>query len=145
MKKLRGARGTPVRFRCAGVVKRADSRRTGSRRNQIPTVPAIHDRPDHGLRAAARFRETTDRDLRRALQSLTSKGMRQLLLDIRNNPGGPLDQAIKVVNEFTTRGKMIVYTAAGSRIRIRTIELRRRRVHEDSDRDDGEPQQCERL
>ena len=36
--------------------------------------------------------------------------MRRLLLDIRNNPGGPLDQAIKVVNEFMPRGKMIVYT-----------------------------------
>jgi carboxyl-terminal processing protease len=36
--------------------------------------------------------------------------MRRLLLDIRNNPGGPLDQAIKVANEFLPRGKMIVYT-----------------------------------
>jgi carboxyl-terminal processing protease len=36
--------------------------------------------------------------------------MKRLLLDIRNNPGGPLDQAIKVSNEFLPRGKMIVYT-----------------------------------
>src|SRR5262249_46326573 len=35
---------------------------------------------------------------------------RRLLLDIRENPGGPLDQAIKVANEFLPRGKMIVYT-----------------------------------
>src|SRR5438046_455031 len=56
------------------------------------------------------FGEATDRVLRRSLKALSSQGMRQLLLDIRNNPGGPLDQAIKVVNEFTTRGKMIVYT-----------------------------------
>ena len=36
--------------------------------------------------------------------------MKRLLLDIRSNPGGPLDQAIKVSNEFLPRGKMIVYT-----------------------------------
>jgi carboxyl-terminal processing protease len=36
--------------------------------------------------------------------------MKRLLYDIRGNPGGPLDQAIKVSNEFLPRGKMIVYT-----------------------------------
>jgi carboxyl-terminal processing protease len=36
--------------------------------------------------------------------------MKRLLFDIRENPGGPLDQAIKVANEFLPRGKMIVYT-----------------------------------
>ena len=36
--------------------------------------------------------------------------MRRLLLDIRGNPGGPLDQAIKVSNEFLPQGRMIVST-----------------------------------
>jgi carboxyl-terminal processing protease len=44
------------------------------------------------------------------LRELTAKGMRRLLLDIRGTPGGPLDQAIKVSNEFLPRGRMIVYT-----------------------------------
>jgi carboxyl-terminal processing protease len=56
------------------------------------------------------FAENTDRDLKRALRDLSSKGMSQLLLDLRNNPGGPLDQAIAVVNEFVPQGRMIVYT-----------------------------------
>ena len=56
------------------------------------------------------FGENTDREIRQALRELTSKGMRRLLLDIRGNPGGPLDQAIKVTNEFLPRGRMIVYT-----------------------------------
>src|SRR5207245_10542923 len=34
----------------------------------------------------------------------------RLLLDVRGNPGGPLDQAIKVTNEFLPRGKTIVAT-----------------------------------
>jgi carboxyl-terminal processing protease len=54
--------------------------------------------------------ENTDHDIRRALQDLTSKGMKRLIYDIRGNPGGPLDQAIKVSNEFLPRGDMIVYT-----------------------------------
>src|SRR5215813_11220150 len=112
MKKLRGARGTPVQI---------SLKRRGYKdlipvelvRDEItiPTVPAYFmiDQTT-GYVQLRDFGETTDRDLRRALESLQSRGMRQLLLDIRNNPGGPLDQAIKVVNEFTTRGKMIVYT-----------------------------------
>ena len=50
-------------------------------------------------------------DLRIAADiDLSSKGMRRLLFDIRGNPGGPLDQAIKVANEFLPRGSMIVET-----------------------------------
>ncbi len=56
------------------------------------------------------FAENTDRDLGRALEELTSKGMKRLLLDIRDNPGGPLDQAIRVSNRVLPRGDMIVYT-----------------------------------
>ena len=44
--------------------------------------------------------------------------MTRLLYDLRDNPGGPLDQAIKVSNEFLPRGKMIVST------RGRIAELR---------------------
>ncbi len=56
------------------------------------------------------FSETTNRDLGKALTDLQAKGMKQLLLDIRDNPGGPLDQAIRVSNRFLPRGDMIVYT-----------------------------------
>ena len=58
----------------------------------------------------ADFSETTDRDLGRALGRLRDEGMERLILDLRNNPGGPLDQAIKVSNQFLPRGKLIVYT-----------------------------------
>jgi carboxyl-terminal processing protease len=56
------------------------------------------------------FSETTDRDLGRHLQELHAKGMRRLVLDLRDNPGGPLDQAIRVSNRFLPRGDLIVYT-----------------------------------
>ena len=56
------------------------------------------------------FSETTNHDLGLALEELASQGMQKLLLDLRDNPGGPLDQAIQVANRFLPRGDMIVYT-----------------------------------
>jgi carboxyl-terminal processing protease len=56
------------------------------------------------------FAEQTDHDLSEALESLTRQGMTRLVLDLRGNPGGPLDQAIKVANEFLQQGLLIVYT-----------------------------------
>jgi len=56
------------------------------------------------------FSETSSRELREALRELDELGMERLLLDIRDNPGGPLDQAIRVSNEFLPKGDLIVYT-----------------------------------
>ena len=36
--------------------------------------------------------------------------MKRLVFDLRDNPGGPLDQAIRIANRFLPRGDMIVYT-----------------------------------
>jgi carboxyl-terminal processing protease len=112
MKKLRGARGTPVQIslKRRGYAQVIDVELVRDEIT-IPTVPAYFMiDASTGYVQLRDFGENTDRDLRRALQALAPKGMRRLLLDIRNNPGGPLDQAIKVVNEFMPRGKMIVYT-----------------------------------
>ncbi len=77
----------------------------------IPTVPAYFmiDATTGYIRMQD-FGENTDHDVKHALHDLSSKGMRRLLFDIRGNPGGPLDQAIKVANEFLPRGRMIVST-----------------------------------
>jgi carboxyl-terminal processing protease len=77
----------------------------------IPTVPAYFmvDATTGYIRMQD-FGENTDRDVKHALRDLSSKGMRRLLFDVRGNPGGPLDQAIKVSNEFLPKGRMIVYT-----------------------------------
>jgi carboxyl-terminal processing protease len=112
MLKLRGPKGTPVRIAI---------RRRGYEQPipielvrdevYIPTIPSYFMIDSTTAYIQLRdFGENTDRDLKHALHDLASKGMRRLLLDIRDNPGGPLDQAIKVSNEFLPRGKMIVYT-----------------------------------
>jgi carboxyl-terminal processing protease len=54
------------------------------------------------------FQHTTDDELRESIATLRKDGMRQLVLDLRNNPGGLLDQAIDVSSEFLPRDKVIV-------------------------------------
>ena len=56
------------------------------------------------------FSETSDREVGDALDKLKAQGMKRLVFDLRDNPGGPLDQAIKIANRFLPRGDMIVYT-----------------------------------
>jgi len=56
------------------------------------------------------FTETSDRELGDALQKLHASGMKRLVFDLRENPGGALDQAIRIANRFLPRGDMIVYT-----------------------------------
>ncbi|MGH7829081.1 MAG: S41 family peptidase [Candidatus Binatia bacterium] len=59
----------------------------------------------------AQFQERTDRDLLRALEKLSSEkaGIKGLVLDLRNNPGGLLTQAVRVSDLFLESG-LIVYT-----------------------------------
>jgi carboxyl-terminal processing protease len=54
------------------------------------------------------FQHTTQEELRDAIADLKKDGMRQLVLDLRNNPGGLLDQAIDVSSEFLPRDKVVV-------------------------------------
>jgi carboxyl-terminal processing protease len=54
------------------------------------------------------FQRSSDKELRESLDKLKKEGMRQLVLDLRNNPGGLLDQAIDVTSEFLPRGQVIV-------------------------------------
>jgi len=56
------------------------------------------------------FSETTNAELGEALNRLKAANMQRLVLDLRDNPGGPLDQAIAVANRFLKRGQMIVST-----------------------------------
>lgn len=67
----------------------------------------------YGYVRIAQFQEKTDDDLSKALKTLKeeNKGeLKGLVLDMRNDPGGLLDQAVKVADHFVPDGQMIVYT-----------------------------------
>jgi len=56
------------------------------------------------------FRENTPQDLAAVLQNLSKEKMTALILDLRNNPGGLLDVAVRVTEKFIEKGKLVVYT-----------------------------------
>ena len=58
----------------------------------------------------SQFIEGTSNEIRRALVELKQQGARKLILDLRDNPGGVLEEAVKTVNLFIPRGREVVST-----------------------------------
>lgn len=110
-KKVRGGRGEAVTIK----VERAGAEAPLSFtliRDSVP-LPSIRNayilRPGTGyVGLTGGFQSTSDEELREALKKLKSQGMRQLILDMRGNPGGLLNQAIDVSSEFLPRGQVVV-------------------------------------
>lgn len=56
------------------------------------------------------FDENTSKNFKTALETLKKAGMKSLVLDLRGNPGGLLDQTVDMASQFIEKGKNIVYT-----------------------------------
>lgn len=65
---------------------------------------------DIGYMKFSRFSATTHKEMIEAVNELSQEGMKRLILDLRYNPGGFLNQAFLMANEFLDRGDTIVYT-----------------------------------
>ncbi len=69
----------------------------------------------YGYIRIAQFQERTDDDVSKALKTLgeenKGKPLAGLVIDLRNDPGGLLEQAVRVADHFIANGKLIVYTA----------------------------------
>ncbi len=63
-----------------------------------------------GYLQITQFSERTGEEFKTALAGLEKEGLRALVIDLRNNPGGLLDAAIDVCNEFFDKDELIVYT-----------------------------------
>ncbi len=112
-KKLKGPKGTIVEL---------DIFRAGEKeilhfsvvRDKIPlyTVDAYYmiEGTDIGYVQVNRFAQTTIDELRSALFELKKQGMEKIMLDLRGNPGGYLNQAFNMAEEFLSSGDTIVYT-----------------------------------
>src|SRR3989440_10986553 len=111
VKKLRGAEGSSVTiaiFR-QGFTEPKDF--TLSRAViQIKSVRWTKLQNDVGYVKLRSFHKTTAEELEEALQDLGEQHIKTLVLDLRNNPGGLLEQAIAVSNVFLEGGQLIVYT-----------------------------------
>ena len=110
-KKVRGGKGEPVTIKVERAGSEAPLNFTIIR-DSVP-LPSIRNaymlRPGTGyVGLTGGFQSTSDEELREALDKLKSQGMRQVILDMRGNPGGLLNQAIDVASEFLPRGQVVV-------------------------------------
>lgn len=89
---------------------------------KVDTVKDINSRGEFpvnedkiGYVRITQFGEHTTDEFRKALQKLDKAGMKGLILDLRNNPGGLLDQAVKVCDIFLKDDQLIVSTEGQSK------------------------------
>ncbi len=110
VKKMRGPRGSKVTISIMRAGWPATKDFTLER--ELIKVKSVRWKmisDDLGYVKIAQFQERTGEDLKRGLKDLEKNNLKGLVLDMRNNPGGLLDQAIEVSDVFIDEG-LIVYT-----------------------------------
>lgn len=119
-KLLRGNAGTKVLvqlFRPDGKRKLA----INISRGQIPIYSvdaALMLNNQTGYIKIERFAASTHQEFLEALEKLQTKQMKNLILDLRNNPGGYLSAATDIADEFLNDKKLIVYTEGRTQRRV---------------------------
>jgi len=117
IKRLRGKRGTQVKV----DIYRPSTKQITSytiTRGQIPiySVDASYMiDAENGYIRISRFAATTFNEYAKAFNDLKRKGMKNLILDLRDNPGGYLNAAVDICDEFLPKGQQIVYTEGKAR------------------------------
>ncbi len=112
MEKLRGRKGTEVDL----TVVRHGVKSTlpfTIVRDKIPLFSVDFSymmNDETGYLKISRFASTTHDEFRDHMQELLDEGMESLVLDLRGNPGGYMQMAEKIADEFLGKGKMVVYT-----------------------------------
>ena len=111
-KRLRGKAGTTVRLHLRREGVERDEDVTLVRREiETRSVPyAFRVGTDLGYVRIASFSEKSGAEVRAALDKLKAEGARRFVLDLRQNPGGVLDQAVDVAEQFLPKGSLVVTT-----------------------------------
>lgn len=112
VKRMRGLKGTKINLtiKREGVPDLLDFTLV----RDVIRVQSVRSRtlePGYGYIRLAQFQERSDRDMQKALEKLAAEknGIKGLVLDLRNNPGGLLTQAVRISDMFLDSG-LIVYT-----------------------------------
>lgn len=112
MKSLRGKRGSEVNF----TIYRSTNKKEYEYsiiRDKIPIysvdVSLLYNN-EIGYVNLSRFAETSTVEVVKALEELKNNGMKKIILDLRNNPGGILSEAVSISDLFLDESKIIVYT-----------------------------------
>ena len=111
VRRMRGPKGTKVTL---SILREglAEPRQVTLTREtiEVKSVRSMDLEGGIGYVRVSSFQERTGRDLERVLGQLEKAGMKALVLDLRNNPGGLLNQAVSVADKFLDKGQLIVYT-----------------------------------
>ena len=119
LSKLRGEKGTKVKV---GIKRKGikDLIQVNITRGEIPIYSVdVNYMIDEttGYIKVSRFGEQTYEEFMQGMKELSMQGMKNVIVDLRGNPGGYLTAVIKMVNEFLEKGKLIVYTKGNSQPR----------------------------
>jgi carboxyl-terminal processing protease len=112
VERLKGQEGTDVALT---IYRKSEDRtfRVRLQRDRVPirSIDAYYMlQPDMGYIRMNRFAESTYGEFRKSLKELKSKGAKKLVLDLRDNPGGYLNIAEQIADEFLPKGKLILFT-----------------------------------
>ena len=115
--RLKGPKDTQVRITVVRVGLDEPLELTVTRA-EIPQTTVRYSymmEPGTGYIAISDFTRSTSGEVERALTKLRSQGMQRLVVDLRNNGGGLLDQAVDVADQFLSKGSTIVETRGRTR------------------------------
>lgn len=107
---LQGETGTTVKitFKRHGKTQETKLKRGKHEKKAVPYHELLEDKT--GYIALDQFTKTASSEVISAFKKLKSEGASQIILDLRNNPGGLLSEAINITNIFVEKGTTIVKT-----------------------------------
>jgi carboxyl-terminal processing protease len=122
--KLKGPKGTEVRITIvrAGLPEPLELTVTRDEISQTTVRYAYLIAPGTGYVSISDFSRSTSDEVASALERLRAQGMERLVLDLRNNGGGLLDQAVEVSDQFLPEGSAIVETRGRVRDSMQEFE-----------------------
>jgi carboxyl-terminal processing protease len=110
MKALKGPKGTEVKVTVLRKEKEIDYKIIRDKIPQYSVDVAYMVDSEIGYIKVNRFAATTYEEFHEALNKLKDKGMKKLVLDLQSNPGGYMNMAIDMADDFLSSGKKIVFT-----------------------------------
>ncbi|MDD7885978.1 S41 family peptidase [Flavivirga sp. 57AJ16] len=107
---LKGASDTPVEvtYKRQGKTHTATIKRAEVEIKAVPHFSMVNDKT--GYIVLSKFSNKAHYETNYALRDLKAQGAEQIILDLRGNPGGLLNEAIKIVNLFVPKGQLVVTT-----------------------------------
>lgn len=111
VKMVRGKKGTKVTL----TIKRGSVEKDiAIKRDTIHVKSVEYEKKDNvGVITINKFQNNTSGELKNAIKKAHKQGIRNVVLDLRNNPGGLLDEAVKMANIFIDKDKTVVQLQKG--------------------------------